>query len=283
MPQEMIDMSQPENQINGDAPYHAMPDARSRYEQTPPQEPARISEAGRFVGTIFSPGETFEDINRKPSWVVPLLIAIATALAFTWFLYWHFSAGMDQFMRKTLAERAAQSGGPPPSGEQLQLSLKITKWVGFAFALIGPVVANLAIAGVLALGMVMMQAKTTFKKIFSVVLWSGVATGVVQIIVIMASVMVRGSDSDAAFNPRNIGSLSATNLGAFLPSGTSAPLTALASSIDVFSIWFLILLIIGLTAISGSRKISKGSMAGLVIGLWLVTVILKVCWAAIFG
>jgi hypothetical protein len=276
-------MSQPENQTNNDAPYYPAPDLPSRYVETPSQEPARISEAGRFVGTIFSPGETFEDINRKPSWIVPLLIAIATALAFTWFLYWQFSAGMDQFMRKTLADQAAKSGRPAPTSQDMEVGLKITKWVGFGFALIGPVIANLAIAGALALGMVIMQAKTTFKKIFSVVLWSGVATGVVQIIVIIASVLVRDSSQNANFNPKEFGSLSATNLAVFLPSGTSAPLKALAASIDVFSIWFLILLIIGLTAISGSRKISKGSMAGLVIGLWLVTVLAKMGWAAVSG
>jgi hypothetical protein len=276
-------MSQPENQTNNDAPYYPAPDLPSRYVETPSQEPARISEAGRFVGTIFSPGETFEDINRKPSWIVPLLIAIATALAFTWFLYWQFSAGMDQFMRKTLADQAAKSGRPAPTSQDMEVGLKITKWVGFGFALIGPVIANLVIAGALALGMVIMQAKTTFKKIFSVVLWSGVATGVVQIIVIIASVLVRDSSQNANFNPKEFGSLSATNLAVFLPSGTSAPLKALAASIDVFSIWFLILLIIGLTAISGSRKISKGSMAGLVIGLWLVTVLAKMGWAAVSG
>jgi hypothetical protein len=276
-------MSQPENQTNNDAPHYGAPDLPSRYVTAPAQEPARISEAGRFIGTIFSPGETFEDINRKPSWVVPLLISIATALAFTWFLYSHFSAGMDQFMRKTLADQAAKSGRPAPTSQDLEFGLKITKWVGLGFGLIGPVVVNLIIAGAFALGLMIMQAQTTFKKIFSVVLWSGVATGVVQIIVIIASVLVRDPDSDSEFNPRNFGSLSATNLAVFLPSDTSAPIKALAASIDVFSIWFLILLVIGLTAVSGSRKISKGSVAGLVIGLWLLTVLVKVGWAAVSG
>lgn len=282
-PQEKIAMSQPENQKINDAPYYGVPNSESRYEAAPAQEPAQISEAGRFVGMLFSPGETFEDINRKPTWVVPLIIAIVMALAFTWFLNWYFAAGMEEFMRKTIADRAAQSGRPAPTSRDMEFGLKITRWVGFAIALVGPVVANLVIAGVFALGMMIMQAQTTFKKIFSVVLWSGVATGAVQIIVIIASVLVRGSDSVGGFNPRNLGSLSATNLAAFLPADTSASVKALASSIDVFSIWFLILLIIGLTTISGSRKISRGSMAGLVIGLWIVTVLAKMGWAAIFG
>ena len=41
------------------------------------QEPAKIGAVGRIFGVLFSPGETFKDIVRKPSWFAPLVILTA--------------------------------------------------------------------------------------------------------------------------------------------------------------------------------------------------------------
>src|SRR5512137_914777 len=39
-----------------------------------PEAPVTISPFGRVIGVFFSPGKTFEDIVRKPSWMLPLLL-----------------------------------------------------------------------------------------------------------------------------------------------------------------------------------------------------------------
>ena len=46
-----------------------------------PQPEARISAFGRITGVLFSPGETFADIVRKPSWLLP--VALSTVLGLT--------------------------------------------------------------------------------------------------------------------------------------------------------------------------------------------------------
>src|SRR5580693_3808965 len=39
------------------------------------QEPeAKIGAMGRVIGVLFSPKATFEDIVRKPNWIVPVLL-----------------------------------------------------------------------------------------------------------------------------------------------------------------------------------------------------------------
>src|SRR5580692_3951385 len=40
-----------------------------------PEAQAAISPIGRVFGVLFSPGKTFEDIVRKPSWLVPIVIS----------------------------------------------------------------------------------------------------------------------------------------------------------------------------------------------------------------
>ena len=57
----------------------------------------------------------------------------------------------------------------------------------------------------------------------------------------------------------------------------------MAGSLDIFTIWILILLSIGLASIAGSRKITTGKTATVVFGFWAVFVLIKVGWAAAFG
>jgi Yip1-like protein len=264
------------------APYGAAPGQPPAQTQAPAEEAAKIGEAGRFTGVLFSPGATFEDINRKPTWIVPLAIAILAAVAFSWFLSSHFDEGWHQFMRKTLEERARQSGGAQPSPQDIDRGVGFAKYFGLGISVVGTILVNLIIAGVLALGMMFLQAQTTFKKILSVVMWSWAVTSVLQIIVTIASVMARGSES-GDFNPQKLGSLSATNLAFLMPDDSSAFIKGLAGTVDVFSIWFLILLTIGLAAVSGSRKIKSGSVAPMVFGLWIITALIRAGMAAAFG
>ncbi len=45
------------------------------------QPQASISPIGRIAGVFFSPKATFEDIVRKPSWLLPFAIFVALVLA----------------------------------------------------------------------------------------------------------------------------------------------------------------------------------------------------------
>src|SRR4051812_28539098 len=146
MPLGGIEMSQPEDRTQDDTPaYGALPQpaphidapGQSSYQETPAPEPARISEAGRFTGVLFSPGATFEDINRKPTWIVQMVIAVLAALAFSWFLFSHFDENWHQFMRKTLEDRAKQSGGPEPTPQQIETGLSFAKWFTLGISVLG--------------------------------------------------------------------------------------------------------------------------------------------------
>jgi len=69
-----------------------------------------------------------------------------------------------------------------------------------------------------------------------------------------------------------------SNLG-FLVSMKSNPMAfAVLTSLDIFTIWVLILFIIGFTYVA---RVSKAKAATIVVTLWLVTVAFKVVPAAI--
>src|SRR5262249_17780362 len=80
-------------------------------------------------------------------------------------------------------------------------------------------------------------------------------------------------------DPQGIGDLLRSNLGFLVERDSAKVLHAILQAIDVFSIWSIILLIIGFAA---AAKISKKAATGLVVGLWLVWILVRAGWAAIF-
>jgi len=263
-------------------PPHAAP---AQADQTPVEEPARFGPFSRLTGTLLSPGETFEDVNRKPTFIAPMLIAMVTVLAATFFVQWRVNPNYDEIIRNQIRKQVEKSG-QSLTDEQMQQRVDIGKKIAKFIPIIGMVftpIIYVILAGVFALGLMFIQAKTTFKKILSVVSWSSAATGIVGTVVMMASLMVRDQESVHSVDPSQAGGIVPSNLAAFLPSGTSAAIKSVAGSLDIFSIWFLILLSIGFAAIAGSRKITTGKAATVVFGFWAIFVLLKMGWAAAFG
>ena len=73
----------------------------------------------------------------------------------------------------------------------------------------------------------------------------------------------------------------ATNVGAFLPESMPKALMALGKSIDIFSIWMLLLISIGFTAVNPKKL--KGKSLSIAIAVWAVYVALKMGGAWIFS
>ena len=68
------------------------------------------------------------------------------------------------------------------------------------------------------------------------------------------------------------------NIGAYMSADSPAALRALGSSIDLFSLWILVLLAIGVSA--AGRKVSFGKAFTGIFSLWALLVCLKVAAAA---
>lgn len=274
-------MSEIENPMQSDAPAYGAP----RVPETQPEEPARLGPLQRLTGVMFSPGETFVDVNRKPTVLAPILIAIATVIVSTLFFNWWVNPNWDQILRPQVKKRI-EKGGQTATEEQIQQGVSIGK----TFAKFTPIIAAcvvpifyIVLAGIFALGMVFIQAKTTFRKILSVVSWSGVVTALITTIVTIIALLVQSKESLANIDPTKSTGVIPTNVAAFLPSDSSPAILAIASSLDIFSIWFMILLAIGLAAVAGARKITTGKTGGMIFGLWAIFILIKVAWASIFG
>lgn len=237
---------------------------------TPEPRPP-MSFVNRLIGVFFSPGETFEDIARKPDFVVPLIIMVVLSVAGTEAFI--AKIGMEPVIRWAM-EHSSRTASMPP--EQLEQTIaSVVKFQSIA-ARVGSVLAVPLVALIVALvgwaaTKVIFGLEMRFKVALSITAYAGLV-GIIGAIITIVLIFF-GDPEHAISNPQN---LSPNSLGFFLnPVETSKPLLALAGSLDVFTIWYLVLLGLGFSQATG-RKAKFVPVFSVYLGLWLVWVLIKV-------
>ena len=101
------------------------------------QEPeAKIGAMGRLTGVLFSPGETFADIVRKPSWLAPIAIMTLLSIGVCFMLVpkvdWH------GYMRQQL-EKSPRTANLPEDQKEAAATTqaKFAPAIGWAIGIIG--------------------------------------------------------------------------------------------------------------------------------------------------
>ena len=226
----------------------------------------------RLAGVLFAPADTFRDIARKPDILVPLLVIVIVTYATIFLTMPH----MDWDAVAAQQEEAMRAQGRKMSEADMEQMAKISKAGGTIFMYVMPLlfIAWYAIvAGVLLLACRLFGGEGTYKQAFSATLYAWmpmVLAGILGTVVVMA----RGGLID----PATMQTLVKSN-PAFLVDMKEQPiLFSLLSSLDIFTIWMLVLMIIGFAALS---RLSKAKVAVMVIALWLVTVVIKLGFAAL--
>jgi hypothetical protein len=143
----------------------------------------------------------------------------------------------------------------------------------------GPLVGMLG-AAVIALGLwgtinFIFGGKSKYGQIFAVSYYAWLP---MSLKALLGTIVIYAGMAPESFNIKNF---APTNLGAFLdPVETNKALYSLATSLDVVTIWTLVLMGIGVATVAGVKK-SSGYMA--VFGWWALFVLIGVGWAAVMG
>ena len=241
----------------------------------------------RLGGVLTSPLETFKTIDQKPAWIAPIVISILIAIAGNAFYYWRVNPDWEQRIRASI-DKYTETTGQTMSPDQVAQQVASAKMFGEFFIWLPAIFIPLFCVGIavfywLAFGMTFLRAPS-FKKILSVVGWSQAALKAVGTPIIL--IVLIAVDKERLNNlEMGNSTLVQSNLGILLPNGISPALKSLAVSLDLFTIWFLILLTIGFSAIVGlgSQKITLAKIATVVFGMWLVWVLIKAGLAFGFG
>jgi hypothetical protein len=222
----------------------------------------------RIIGVLFSPDATFASIARRPDWVVPLVLLLLVAMAAGVIMAPHIDFGA--------AAREAMEQNKNTTPEQIDKAVRISASIGKVFTYLAPVlslIGLLVIAGVVLLAFRIFGGEGDFKQAFSVTCYASVPT-IIKSIVTLIIVVAKGGIIPA----QALATIVRSNLGFLVDYKTNPVAFALLSSFDIFSVWFLALLIIGFSYVA---RVSKVKSAVTIISLWVIVLLLKLIGPAL--
>jgi hypothetical protein len=236
---------------------------------------AKLSAMQRVIGVFTSPGETFTDIARAPSWVMPIVLLTVLSLVVCGVMMKRVD--WNDFMEKQMSKSPRfEQLSSEQKAQQLSIAGKIIPYQVYGFGLLGSLVFALIIGGVyLGAFNLFLGAGLKFKAAFGIAAHAMLVGLVSSPLLIIVMFLKPYGEVD----PEH---LMATNVGEFLSNETPKWLLKLTGSLDIFTFWMLALLVIGFAA-ANPKKISKGGAVGVVFGVFAVFVLVKVMWAVIFG
>ena len=200
------------------------------------QATERGSLLGTLVNIFVSPREAYEAIDRQPRWVLPLVIVIIAAVVAGMFVA---PMAMEERMAEQRDKLIEQRGMTPEQADQaLAVGAKIGKITAPIMAAVGSVVVIVVVAlALLFLGNVILGGESSFKKLFAMYAWTSLI-GVLATIVKVPLMLSRGTANVQ------------TSLAALLDPGQKGTfLYQLLTHTDVFSLWQLLLVCIGMAVI----------------------------------
>jgi hypothetical protein len=234
-----------------------------------------MGELARLTGVVWSPGVAFQDIAARPRWWPPLLVLVLVSLVFT--ATFTQRVGWERFFRQQAETNSKLRDMPADQKEQtLAMQTRVGPAFAYGAAVLGLPIMGLATAGVfLLLFRTAFGAELSFRQAFAIVCYSWIPLLFGSIMALVVMLLKTPEDFDLNYP-------TLTNIGAFLePASTPKWLLSLGTSIDIFTIWVLVLLATGFAAVG--RKISWGSAFAGVMGTWAVYVLVKVGFAAAFS
>lgn len=231
------------------------------------------SSFGRLAGVLVSPTRTFKAISQKPTWVVALLVLIGLGLVVGIMM----SGKMDW---AEITRDSIEARGQEIPEEQLEGIIDFQEKFGPMMMIGGALVASPVVFLLMALiFMVIFKlfgGELDFLRSFSVLLHGLMPRAVLALL----SIPVVLSREELGFEELQDSSVLASNLASFAPEEAGPAVVALLASFDLFSIWAMVLLVIGY---STAARVSKGVAAAGVVGLWVVYVLGKMGLAALGG
>ncbi len=243
-------------------------------------EPPRMGEFSRLTGVFFEPKKTFEDVAQRPTFWVPLILITLLGIVATYLISTHI--GWETIVRQQSQQSAAAQQRmeqmTPEQRERMEsMQMKFAPIAGYGFAILGRPIGYLIAAAIL-LGIVrgIMSAPIRFKQIWAI-LWYAAIPAVLQTILMCVVIFLKKPEEFNIQNPL------AFNPAAFMDPTTSSKFVyAVARSFDLFTIWTLLLVAVGLT-VAGGKKLSFGGALVAVVVPWLVLVLGGASLAGLFG
>lgn len=247
--------------------------------QSSASESPQMSEVSTLASIFFEPGAVFEDLRRRPRFLIAGLITVLLITAYSFGLSYKIGeAGMRSYIAAQI-EKSPQTQSMDAAQKKgaVDMQMKISSYGQYAVPVI--IVISFLIGALLywasgkAFGSI-----AGFKDALAIWIYSGFPPVVLSMLLSFVVMAFKSAD-DIDIGASQRGLLHA-NLG-FLVDGKEHPVIAtLIATLDLFSIWGWILAAIGLKIIG---KLSGGSAWAIVIFFALIGVGFRLLGAIFSG
>lgn len=231
----------------------------------PALENAPLSEGARIVNTFIAPSKTFTDLKRNASWWAPWILISIVSMLFMYTI--SRQVGFEQVGRNQIEHgsptRAEQFDRLPADQQarQLQITSKFIAAFGYANPIVILLIFLFETLILWATFKVAAGAETSFKTAYAILMYAalpGVIGGILAVISLFAGVNPEAFDIN---NPAG------TNLAYYLdPESTGKFLRGMASAVDIFSWWSIVLIGIGFASTSKVKR----STAIAIVAVWFL-------------
>jgi hypothetical protein len=239
-------------------------------------QPEGMGQLARIAGVFFDPKKTFEDIAKRPAFWAPLILVMVVAMAYM--LLYSQHVGWERMIRHQMETNSRVAQMSPEQREQaVAAQVRFVPIFVYAAVIVGTPIYYLVSAGVLLMIVKgIMSAPVSFKQVFSVMCYAGLV-GLVTVVLSVVVMFLKNPDDFNLQNPLVF------NPGAFMDPQTSSKfLYSLGSSLDLFVIWTILLIAVGLKA-AGGKQLSFGGALFAVVLPWAIWILGKAALAGAFS
>jgi hypothetical protein len=241
---------------------------------SPSQAPENESgSVARLFGALFSPGNTFRSIARRPSWILPVLLITLVELG----LIATFShrVGFRSMIEKQLQNNSRFQQAPVAQQQRtIAAAVKVAPIAAYSEMIVGPTLVILIAAAIyMAIFNLLGGTQLKFPASLGIVAYASTPIIIASLLGLVILFLKDPSTVD-------LNNLLASNAGAFLSSDSPKWLAVLMRSLDVFSFWVMALLAIGYSA-AAPKKLSFGKAFAYIFAVWFLVVLVRVGLAGI--
>jgi Yip1 domain len=231
------------------------------------------SSFGRLLGALVSPGKTFLSIAERPTWAVPLVVLmLASAVV-------GFVTAERTDYRDVITQTVREKGRDVPEAQlepQIEMMEKAGPAISAAGAPVAVVVFTLLAALFYWVAFKLLGSDFPYKSSLSVTLYAAMPA----VVSLLLSIPVILSKETIGYEDmkRSGGAFLQSNLAFLAPEGAPGWLAALYASVDFFSLWSLVLTVIGFRAVT---RLSTKAVTVTAVVIWLLFVGVRVGLAAL--
>jgi hypothetical protein len=232
------------------------------------------SSFGRLIGVLVAPVKTFQSIAERPTWAVALIVLLLGSAAIG------FVTAKRTDYRDVITQSVREKGRDIPEAQlepQIEMMEKAGSYISGVGAPVVVAIITLFVALLYWVAFKLLGSDFSYKSSFAVTLYASMPA-VVSLLLSLPVILSKESITYADMKRSGGGTMLQSNLAFLAPEGASNWLIALYASVDFFSLWSLVLTVIGFRAVS---RLSTKTVTITAVVIWLLLVGVRVGLSAL--